>query len=96
MYNFVKKEYSSVTCFPPEEQIFNAYKQAHFKDIKVVIVGQDPYIKPGEAMGMCFSVNQGIKVPPSLKNIYKALENDKDIKFTTPNPIHGDLTKWAR
>lgn len=47
-------------------------------------------------MGMCFSINKGIKVPPSLKNIYKALENDDKITFKTPNPIHGDLTKWAR
>jgi uracil-DNA glycosylase len=64
-----------------------------------VIVGQDPYIKQGEAMGMSFSVNKGIKTPPSLINIYKALDNDKDIDFKMPTNrahIHGDLTFWAK
>ena len=62
-----------------------------------MILGQDPYIKPGEAMGMSFSVNKGIKVPPSLKNIFKALDNDPGIDFKMPDKsqIHGDLTKWA-
>ena len=62
----------------------------------MVIVGQDPYIKPGEAMGLSFSIPKGCKVPPSLVNIYKALENDPDLKFKRPNPIHGDLTPWAK
>jgi uracil-DNA glycosylase len=72
LYNYVKKEYNLAgnECFPPRSQIFNAYQKSTFENIKVVIVGQDPYINPGEAMGMCFSINQGVKVPPSLKNIY--------------------------
>ena len=98
LYNFVKKEYNldGNVCYPPRHQIFNAYQQACFKNIKVVIVGQDPYINPGEAMGMCFSINQGVKVPPSLKNIYLALENYPNIKFQRPVPLHGDLTNWAK
>lgn len=76
--------------------IFNTFKLVPFKDVKVVIVGQDPYIKPGEAMGLSFSIPANIKVPPSLKNIYSALENDPKVQFSTPKPIHGDLTKWAQ
>lgn len=73
IYEFVKSEYetSGVQIFPPKELIFNAFKKVQFKDLKCVIVGQDPYIKPGEAMGLCFSIPKNIKVPPSLKNIYK-------------------------
>ncbi len=66
-----------------------------FKDLKVVIVGQDPYFKDGEAMCLCFSIPKNIKCPPSLKNIYKALEKDPKVSFKFPNPVHGDLTKWA-
>ena len=61
----------------------------------MVIVGQDPYIKPEEATGLCFSVPRHVKCPPSLKNIYKALNKD-DVEFTTPSPVHGDLSAWAR
>ena len=98
LFIFVKKEYNlpNNPCFPPRHQIFNAYQQSKFSDIKVVILGQDPYINYNEAMGMCFSINQGVKVPPSLKNIYLALENDENIEFTRPDPIHGDLSAWAR
>ena len=60
------------------------------------MVGQDPYIKENEAMGLCFSIPKTTKVPPSLKNIYKALEKDPKVKFTLPNPIHGDLSGWAK
>ena len=77
----MKKEYANGTCFPPKELIFNAYQQANFEDIRVVIMGQDPYIKVNEAMGMSFSIPKGTKVPPSLVNIYKALDNDPDIDF---------------
>jgi len=61
-------------------------------------MGQDPYIKPNEAMGMCFSINKGVKTPPSLMNIYKALDNDPKIDFKMPSKqeIHGDLTAWAK
>jgi len=96
IYDYVKQEYSAGVCFPPKHLIFNAFKQTQFKDLKAVIVGQDPYIKENEAMGLCFSIPKGTKVPPSLKNIYKALENDTKVKFKTPNPIHGDLSAWAR
>jgi len=58
-------------------------------------VGQDPYIKDGEAMGLSFSVPKNIKCPPSLRNIYKAMENDPKVNFKMPSPLHGDLTKWA-
>ena len=75
--------------------IFNAFKYVPFDQIKCVIVGQDPYIKENEAMGLCFSVPKSIKCPPSLKNIYKALTKDKKVNFQSPNPVHGDLTKWA-
>mmetsp|Transcript_3714 Transcript_3714/g.6337 ORF Transcript_3714/g.6337 Transcript_3714/m.6337 type:complete len:120 (-) Transcript_3714:377-736(-) len=98
LFNFVKKEYldPSQKCYPPAHQIFNAYQCANFDNIKVVILGQDPYINEREAMGMCFSINQGVKVPPSLKNIYLALQNDDKIDFKMPNPMHGDLTQWAK
>jgi uracil-DNA glycosylase len=79
--------------YPPVPLIFNAFKTTPFSSLKVVIVGQDPYIKPGEAMGLSFSVPAGIVVPPSLKNIYKCLE------ATIPGykrPDHGDLTVWAK
>jgi uracil-DNA glycosylase len=94
-YEFVKKEYETQEIYPPKELIFNAFKHVPFEKLKVVVVGQDPYIKEGEAMGLSFSVPKAIKCPPSLRNIYKALENDPNVQFKTPNPIHGDLTKWA-
>eukprot|EP00347_Sterkiella_histriomuscorum_P016754 403351982 len=98
VYDFVKSEYekSSVPIYPPKHLIFNAFKNTQFKDLKVVLVGQDPYIKKDEAMGLCFSIPKHVKVPPSLKNIYKALENDPKVQFKTPAPIHGDLSAWAQ
>ncbi|EAS00699.3 uracil-DNA glycosylase superfamily protein (macronuclear) [Tetrahymena thermophila SB210] len=94
IYTFVKKEYADKTCYPPAHEIFNVFKQTPLNTLKVVIVGQDPYHQPGQAMGLCFSVKKGVKPPPSLVNIYKSLSNDPKIKgFKTPN--HGDLTKWA-
>ncbi|CAI2376305.1 unnamed protein product [Moneuplotes crassus] len=95
IYEYVKQEYDSTLCFPPKELIFNAFKKANFKDVKVVIVGQDPYIKVNEAMGLCFSIPKTTKCPPSLKNIYKALNKDKKVDFKTPSPVHGDLQSWA-
>lgn len=79
------------TVFPPGNLIFNAYDKLAPKDVKVVILGQDPYHNPGEAKGLSFSVPVGVKIPPSLKNIYKELASD--IGCTMPN--HGDLTQWA-
>ncbi len=80
------------TIYPPGSQIFNAFDTTPFQQVKVVILGQDPYHGPGEAMGLCFSVPQGVRVPPSLRNIYKEIHND--LGLTIPN--HGDLTKWAK
>ncbi len=90
-YSLVESEYKSKTIFPPKDYIFNALKLTPYKNVKVVIVGQDPYHGAGEAHGLSFSVQKGIKVPPSLKNIYKELENDLGI-----TPIQeGDLSYWA-
>ena len=85
-------EYDTKIIYPPKEDIFAALKNTSYKDVKVVIVGQDPYHGEGEAMGLSFSVHDGIKLPPSLKNIYKELEDDLGIK-----PVNsGDLTKWTK
>jgi uracil-DNA glycosylase len=88
---FVKEEYSKHQCFPPGNQIFNAFEYCHFDDVKVVIIGQDPYHDVGQAHGLCFSVNDGIKHPPSLINIFKEIEQDLGI----PYPISGNLLRWA-
>lgn len=90
-YNIVENEYQNKTIFPPKDYIFNALKLTPYQNVKVVIVGQDPYHGVGEAHGLSFSVQKGIKVPPSLKNIYKELESDLGI----PPYENGDLTKWA-
>jgi uracil-DNA glycosylase len=79
------------TIYPPGPLIFNAFNQTPFESVKVVILGQDPYHNPGEAMGLCFSVPRGIKVPPSLVNIYKEIKSSLGIE----PPDHGDLTHWA-
>lgn len=91
-YNNILKLYETKDIFPPKDLIFNALKLTPFKDVKVVIVGQDPYHGIGEAHGLSFSVLDGIKIPPSLKNIYKELYNDLGI--VAPNS--GNLTKWAK
>lgn len=95
LFSYVRSEYATKTCYPPKELIFNAFQRAKFSDLKIVIVGQDPYIKPNEAMGMSFSVPKTTKCPPSLQQIYCALENDPKVSFKRPSPAHGDLTKWA-
>ena len=87
-----KKEYQTKNVFPKKEHIFEALKLTPYKNVKVVIVGQDPYHGVGEAHGLSFSVQKGIKLPPSLKNIYKELESDLGIKPAES----GDLTKWAK
>ena len=78
--------------YPPGPLIFNAFEQTPFDEVRVVILGQDPYPNPGQAMGLCFSVPAGIAVPASLINIYKEIK--RDLGF--PPPRHGDLTNWAR
>lgn len=92
LMKFVKYEYQNGICYPPYNLIANAFRMTSYKDTKVVILGQDPYHGKGEAMGLAFSVPRGIKLPPSLQNIFKELENDLHIK--TPNC--GDLSKWAK
>jgi uracil-DNA glycosylase len=92
IYKYVENAYSQDTCYPPKDEIFNAFKKTPWENLKVVIIGQDPYFNKGEAMGLCFSVNKGIKVPPSLKNIYKAMVGESIIKSI---PNHGDLSSWA-
>ena len=77
--------------YPPGSLIFNAFNTTPFEDVKVVILGQDPYHNPGEAMGLSFSVPKGVRIPPSLRNIYKEL--NEDLKVVIPD--HGDLTRWA-
>lgn len=94
-HEFISKidhEYEINTIYPPRENIYAAFKNTPYKDVKVVIVGQDPYHGEGEAMGLSFSVPKGIKLPPSLKNIYKELEDDLGIKPS----LSGDLTKWTK
>ncbi len=88
---FLKSEYSSKVIFPPMHDIFNALKYTSYENTKVVILGQDPYHEPGQAHGLSFSVKKGIKIPPSLVNIYKELKSD--IGIDVPN--HGELTGWA-
>ncbi len=89
---FLKEEYSSKTIYPSMFDIFNSMKQTPFRDVKVVIIGQDPYHEPGQAMGLSFSVPKGEKIPPSLVNIYKEIQSETG--KTMPN--HGDLTGWAK
>jgi uracil-DNA glycosylase len=88
---FVRNEYATHTIYPPAKLIFNAFELCPFDCVKVVILGQDPYHGPGQAHGLCFSVRDGIAFPPSLRNIFKEIENDLGI----PVPQSGDLTRWA-
>lgn len=89
--NFIKEERTKKIIFPSEEDLFKAFKLTEFDKIKVVIIGQDPYHGENEAMGLCFSVRKGITMPPSLRNIFKELEDDLGIKRT-----NTDLTDWAK
>lgn len=91
-YNTIMDLYKKDIIYPPRDLIFNALKLTPYKDVKVVIVGQDPYHGEGEAHGLSFSVQKGIKLPPSLKNIYKELQSDLGIEPSN----NGDLTKWAK
>ena len=93
---FLREEYESNICFPPKENIFNALNATPFDSVKVVILGQDPYHEPGQAMGLSFSVPQGVKIPPSLVNIFKEIENEFGYESYTENlKEYGDLTSWA-
>jgi uracil-DNA glycosylase len=89
---FIREEYRAQQIFPPASKIFNAFELCPFQNTKVVILGQDPYHDINQAHGLCFSVNDGIKVPPSLVNIYKEIERDLGIK---PLPS-GNLERWAK
>lgn len=94
LIDFLKQEKAAgKTIFPPGPQIFAAFDYTAFNDVRVVIIGQDPYHGQGQAHGLCFSVNKGIAVPPSLQNIYKEIKTDIE-GFETPN--HGDLSHWAK
>ena len=89
--SLVRKEYKNNVIFPPASRVFYAFRMTPYKDTRVVILGQDPYHGVGEANGLCFSVNRGIKAPPSLQNIYKELYSDLGIRRTDT-----DLSDWAR
>lgn len=89
---FVNKEYREKTIFPPKSNILRAFKLTDYDNVKVVILGQDPYHGINEANGLAFSVSKGVRLPPSLQNIYKELYNDLGITVST----NGDLEKWAR
>ncbi|MFQ8602984.1 MAG: uracil-DNA glycosylase [Anaerovoracaceae bacterium] len=89
---FLKKEYSTKVIYPDMYHIFNALKFTPYEDVKAVILGQDPYHQPGQAHGLCFSVQKGVTKPPSLVNIFKELKSDLGIE----PPSHGNLESWAR
>lgn len=88
---FVKSEYNKQVVYPPGKEIFRAFDCCDFDNVKVVIIGQDPYHGPGQANGLCFSVREGIKMPPSLVNIFKEIQSD----LGKPFPENGDLQRWA-
>lgn len=92
LIEFVRHEYATTTCYPPGSLIFNAFNQCHFDDVKVVLIGQDPYHEPGQAHGLCFSVQDGIQYPPSLLNIFKEINSDTG----RPMPTSGNLLRWAQ
>lgn len=90
--SFVKQEYQTHRVFPPPANIFQAFDTCSFEDVRVVILGQDPYHGEGQANGLCFSVNDGVGIPPSLRNIYKEIQSDVGV---APPPT-GNLDRWAR
>ena len=91
LWEKVKEEYQTTKCFPPKNQIFRAIELTPFDEVKVVIIGQDPYHNDNQANGLCFSVSDKVKAPPSLKNIFKELEDDLGIKKTS-----NELEMWAK
>jgi len=92
LVSFIKEEYQTKKIFPPGPYIFKAFNECSFEDLKVVILGQDPYHTPGIANGLAFSANAEQRVPPSLMNIYKEIKNE----FDTPIPTSPDLSRWAK
>ena len=88
---FVRQEYAAGPCYPPGSKIFNAFNMTPFERVKVVILGQDPYHEPGQAMGLSFSVPEDVALPPSLRNIYAEIQQE----LGTVPPASGDLTRWA-
>ena len=92
LYNTVRSEYSKTTVYPPSEEIFTAFNLTDINDVKVLILGQDPYHEPGQAHGLSFSVKPGVAIPPSLLNIYKELEGELSLYI----PNNGYLEKWAK
>ena len=90
--DFVRQEYRTTTCYPPGREIFNAFNLCPFEQVKVVIIGQDPYHEPGQAEGLCFSVKPGIPYPPSLQNIFKEIADDLGVAM----PANGSLVRWAQ
>ena len=90
--DFVRLEYRTTTCYPPGREIFNAFNLCPFEQVKVVIIGQDPYHEPGQAEGLCFSVKPGIPYPPSLQNIFKEIADDLGVAM----PANGSLVRWAQ
>lgn len=89
--DFVRKEYAEKKVYPPARLIFSAFDHCPFNEVKVVIVGQDPYHEPGQAHGLCFSVTDKVAIPPSLQNIYKEIHSD----LGKPVPVSGNLERWA-
>jgi uracil-DNA glycosylase len=89
---FLKQAYQNTTVYPPKEQVFNAFSYFDYKDLKVILIGQDPYHQPQQAHGLCFSVNPGITFPPSLQNIFKELSDD----LGCLPPSSGSLIPWAK
>lgn len=91
LMSYLDLEYENTRIYPPKREIFNALELTPYNSVNCVIIGQDPYFNPGEAHGLAFSVNRGVKIPPSLRNIYKELESDLGVTRDS-----GDLTSWAR
>jgi uracil-DNA glycosylase len=89
----IDQEYQNSTCFPPKDLIFSAFNNCSLENLKVVIIGQDPYHGEGEANGLCFSVNDSVKIPPSLRNIFREMNTDLDSIFF---PTTGNLESWAK
>ncbi|MET2985672.1 uracil-DNA glycosylase [Aureibaculum conchae] len=92
LVSFVKSEYKQFTCYPKGKDIFAAFEYCSFHDLKVVIIGQDPYHGVGQANGLCFSVKENIQIPPSLQNIFKEIETDLGLAI----PPNGNLERWAK
>jgi uracil-DNA glycosylase len=92
LIEFVRTEYTAHAVYPPGKEIFAAFDSCPFDQVRVVIIGQDPYHGPGQANGLCFSVREGVRMPPSLQNIFKEIQKD----LGKPFPPSGDLTRWAR